>query len=56
VPVRRPRMRTVDGAAELPVPSYELFSSIEILGRMAMQKMLAGISTRRYAQRASRPG
>jgi putative transposase len=36
VPVRRPRMRTADGAAELPVPSYELFSSTEILGRMAM--------------------
>jgi putative transposase len=48
VPVRQPRMRTADGAAELPVPSYELFSFTEILGRMAMQKMLAGISTRRY--------
>ena len=41
-------MRTADGAAELPVPSYELFSSTEILARMAMQKMLAGISTCRY--------
>ena len=41
-------MRTADGVAELPVPCYELFSSTEILGRMAMQKMLAGISTRRY--------
>jgi putative transposase len=40
VPVRRPRVRTVDGAAELPVPSYELFSSTELLGRMAMEKML----------------
>ena len=48
VPVRRPRMRTADGAAELPVPTYELFSQTEILGRMAMGKMLAGISTRRY--------
>jgi putative transposase len=32
----------------LPVASYELFSSTEILGRMAMEKMLAGLSTRRY--------
>ena len=48
VPVRRPRMRTADGAGELAVPSYELFSQTEILGRMAMQQMLAGISTRRY--------
>jgi hypothetical protein len=35
MPVRRARMRTADGAAELPVPSCELFSSTEILGRMA---------------------
>lgn len=28
--------------------SYELFGSTEILGRMAMEKMLAGLSTRRY--------
>jgi putative transposase len=31
-----------------PIASYELFSSTEILGRMAMEKMLAGLSTRRY--------
>jgi len=30
------------------VASYELFSSTELLGRMAMEKMLAGLSTRRY--------
>jgi putative transposase len=48
VGVDRPRMRTADDTGELPVPAYELFSSTEILGRMAMQKMLAGVSTRRY--------
>jgi putative transposase len=48
VPVERPRMRTADGAAELPVPAYELFTSTEVLGRMAMVKMLAGLSTRGY--------
>ena len=48
VPVTRPRVRAVDGSGELPVPSYELFSSTEILGKMAMEKMLAGLSTRRY--------
>jgi putative transposase len=48
VPVTRPRVRTADGAGELPVASYELFSSTEILGKMAMEKMLAGLSTRRY--------
>ncbi len=48
VPVQRPRMRATDGSGELPVASYQLFSSTEVLGRMAMQRMLAGLSTRRY--------
>ena len=46
--VTRPRMRAADGAGEVPVPAYELFSSSEILGRMAMGKMLGGLSSRRY--------
>ncbi|MCA1836842.1 MAG: IS256 family transposase [Actinobacteria bacterium] len=48
VPVVRPRMRASDGSGELPVPAYELFSQTEVLGRMAMERMLAGLSTRRY--------
>jgi putative transposase len=48
VPVRRPRMRATDGSGELAVASYELFSQTEVLGRMAMERMLAGLSTRRY--------
>ncbi len=48
VPVRRPRVRAADGSGELPVPAYDLFSSTELLSRMAMEKMLAGLSTRRY--------
>jgi putative transposase len=48
IPVSRPRIRAVDGSGELPVPSYELFSQTEVLGRMAMERMLAGLSTRRY--------
>jgi transposase-like protein len=48
VPVRRPRVRTADKTAEVPVASYELFSSTEILGRMALERMLAKLSTRRY--------
>jgi hypothetical protein len=42
-------MRATDGTGELPVGSYELFSQTEVLGRMAMERMLAGLSTRRYA-------
>jgi putative transposase len=48
VPVRRPRVRAADGSGELPVPAYELFNGTEILGAMAMERMLAGLSTRRY--------
>lgn len=48
VPITRPRVRAADGSAEVPVPAYELFASTEILGRMAMERMLAGLSTRRY--------
>jgi putative transposase len=48
IPVTRPRLRAADGSGELHLPSYDLFSSTEILGRMALEKMLAGLSSRRY--------
>ncbi len=48
LPVDRPRVRAVDGSGEVAVPAYELFNDTEILGRMAMERMLAGLSTRRY--------
>jgi putative transposase len=48
VPLTRPRVRAADGSGELPIASYELFTSTEILDKMAMEKMLAGLSTRRY--------
>ncbi|MDO9495096.1 MAG: IS256 family transposase [Nocardioides sp.] len=48
VPMTRPRVRATDGSGELPVPAYELFNSTELLGKMAMERMLAGLSTRRY--------
>jgi putative transposase len=48
VAVTRPRVRAADGSGELRLPSYDLFSSTEILGQMALEKMLAGLSSRRY--------
>ena len=48
VAITRPQVRAAGGSGELPIASYELFSSTEILGKMAMEKMLAGLSTRRY--------
>jgi transposase-like protein len=49
VPIRRPRVRTADGTAEVAVPAYELFSSTDVLSAMALERMMAKLSTRRYA-------
>jgi len=48
VPGERPRVRAADGSGDLLAPAYELFSCTEVLGRMAMQGMLAGLFPRRY--------
>jgi putative transposase len=50
IPVTRPRVRAADGSGELHLASYDLFSCTEILGRLAMEKMLAGLSSRRYGR------
>src|SRR5919106_6437150 len=47
VAVRRPRMRTADDARELPVGSYEYFADRDPLTRAVMDRMLAGVSTRK---------
>jgi len=46
--VQRPRVRATDGSGELPVAAYELFSQTQVLGRLALERMLGGLSTRRY--------
>jgi putative transposase len=48
VAVQRPRVRAADGSGELPVAAYQLFSQTEVLGRLALERMLGGLSTRRY--------
>jgi putative transposase len=49
VPVRRPRVRTADDEHELPVESYEYFADRDPLIRAVMDRMLAGVSTRKFA-------
>jgi putative transposase len=49
VRVRRPRMRTADDERELPVTSYEYFADRDPLTRAVMDRMLAGVSTRKFA-------
>lgn len=46
--MRRPRVRTQDGSAEVAVPAYELFASTELVGELALERMMAKLSTRRY--------
>ena len=48
VPISRPRVRAADGSEELPVPSYLDFAGSEVMGRIALERMLAGLSTRHY--------
>jgi len=48
VPVSRPRMRTADDEHELPVKTYEYFADRDPLTRAVMDRMLAGVSTRKY--------
>jgi putative transposase len=50
VPVRRPRMRTVDDEHELPVATYGYFADRDPLTRAVMDRMLAGVSSRRFAR------
>jgi putative transposase len=49
VGVRRPRIRSADDEHELPVRSYEYFADRDPLTRAVMDRMLAGVSTRRFA-------
>jgi putative transposase len=50
VAVRRPRIRTADDEHELAVRTYECFADRDPLTRAVMDRMLAGVSTRKYAQ------
>ena len=50
VKVSRPRVRTADDEHELPVRSYEHFADRDPLTRAVMDRMLAGVSTRKFAR------
>ena len=54
VPVKRPRARTADGESEVPLRTYEHFAERDPLEEVVLERMLAGVSTRRY-RRAQEP-
>lgn len=49
VEVERPRVRSVDGR-ELSLPSWRAWSARDPLEQRALEQMLVGVSTRRYAR------
>ena len=55
VAVDRPRARTTDGH-EVPLASYEHFAAEDMLTRVVMERMLAGVATRRHARTADPVG
>jgi putative transposase len=48
VEVVRPRVRTADGESEVALVTYEHFADRDPLARVVLERMLAGVSTRRY--------
>jgi putative transposase len=48
LPVERPRVRTADGQAEVPLATYSHFADRDPLTQVVLEQMLAGVSTRRY--------
>jgi len=48
VKVTRPRVRTVSDEHELPVQTYEYFADRDPLTRAVMDRMLAGVSARKF--------
>jgi transposase-like protein len=47
VGIDKPRMRSVSGT-EVALPSFEVFAGRDLLDEIALGRMLAGLSTRRY--------
>jgi putative transposase len=50
VPVERPRARAVDGSREVELESYRHFADRDPLTAVVLERMLAGVSTRRYGR------
>jgi putative transposase len=50
VAVKRPRVRSADGEAEVPLSTYQHFADRDPLSRLVLEQMLAGVSTRRFGR------
>jgi len=54
VPVAKPRVRSVAGE-ELALPTWRVLAGSDLLSELAVSRMLAGVSTRRYASAGLEP-
>lgn len=48
--IDRPRVRSIDGSGELPLETLGLFQNEDPLNDSILMKLLAGVSTRKYAR------
>ncbi len=48
VPIERPRVRAADGSGEMALSVYRHFADRDPLTRIVLERMLAGVSCRRY--------
>jgi transposase-like protein len=56
VAVERPRVRTADGRSEVRLQTYAYFADRDPLARSVLERMLAGVSARRYRRTQERVG
>lgn len=54
VPVTKPRVRSVEGY-EVPLPTWQAAKDADLLGELAVSRMLARVSCRRYATAGLEP-
>jgi putative transposase len=50
VAVERPRVRSADGSEEVPLATYRHFAARDRLSEVVLERMLSGVSTRRYGR------
>ncbi len=50
VPIERPRVRAADGSGEMALSVYRHFADRDPLTRIVLERMLAGVSCRRYGR------
>lgn len=48
LPIRRPRVRTAEGDEEVQLETFGVFSQGDLLNRVVVERMLAGVATRSF--------